>query len=459
MAESFNPYHVWLGIPPEEQPANHYRLLSIRLFETNADVIDHAADRQMAHLRTLQVGKHAEQSQRLLNELATARVCLLDPKKREDYDRQLRAKLAAAMPTAPASVVIGPGGATAAGAASAASAGALPASGSAIVRQPPLRGASAAWGRGNPATAAAARRQATNRKLSYGIAAAAVLVAAIAIGMFAMSRPAAPATGTLVFDWPPAERQGAELTVDGQTQKIALGTDKNPFDLTVPPGRHTLHLTRAGFAPFSQSVELAAGTDRTIKPSWTPVRAVAINSPDPAGIIKSLDPAGAIKSPEPAGAITFPLNEWVDVLRLADISRDVVSGEWSRDGQELRTVRRGIARLMLPVAVDGSYDLDVAFARLNGAGEIRIRLPVGPSACDAEWGMGGTNNGLDSLDWRHVEDDANPTKVFTKELANGRVYRLGIQVRMLPAGAASIDATLDGKSFLPRWEGAHPRSR
>ena len=27
MADDFNPYHVWLGIPPEEQPANHYRLL------------------------------------------------------------------------------------------------------------------------------------------------------------------------------------------------------------------------------------------------------------------------------------------------------------------------------------------------------------------------------------------------------------------------------------------------
>ena len=24
-----DPYHVWLGIPPEEQPPNHYRLLGI----------------------------------------------------------------------------------------------------------------------------------------------------------------------------------------------------------------------------------------------------------------------------------------------------------------------------------------------------------------------------------------------------------------------------------------------
>ena len=95
MADDFNPYHIWLGIPPEEQPANHYRLLSLRLFETNGDAIDNAADRQMAHLRTIQVGKHGDLTQRLLNEVAAARICLLDPKKRAAYDQQLRAKLAA----------------------------------------------------------------------------------------------------------------------------------------------------------------------------------------------------------------------------------------------------------------------------------------------------------------------------------------------------------------------------
>ncbi len=30
---NFDPYHKWLGIPPDEQPANHYRLLGLELFE------------------------------------------------------------------------------------------------------------------------------------------------------------------------------------------------------------------------------------------------------------------------------------------------------------------------------------------------------------------------------------------------------------------------------------------
>jgi hypothetical protein len=54
MAAAFDPYHRWLGIPPADQPPNHYRLLAINLFEDDAEVIEHAADRQMAHLRSFQ---------------------------------------------------------------------------------------------------------------------------------------------------------------------------------------------------------------------------------------------------------------------------------------------------------------------------------------------------------------------------------------------------------------------
>ncbi len=42
--DSFDPYHKWLGIPKKEQPANHYRLLGITVFEPDLDVIEAAAD-------------------------------------------------------------------------------------------------------------------------------------------------------------------------------------------------------------------------------------------------------------------------------------------------------------------------------------------------------------------------------------------------------------------------------
>ena len=44
MPGAFDPYHEWLGIPPEEQPPNHYRLLGIPLFEPDPQVIRHAVE-------------------------------------------------------------------------------------------------------------------------------------------------------------------------------------------------------------------------------------------------------------------------------------------------------------------------------------------------------------------------------------------------------------------------------
>jgi serine/threonine protein kinase len=87
----FDPYYHWLGIAPKDQPPNHYRLLGVELFEEHAEVISNAADRQMMHVRSFQSGKHALASQELLNEIAAARVCLLDPERKADYDTRLRA--------------------------------------------------------------------------------------------------------------------------------------------------------------------------------------------------------------------------------------------------------------------------------------------------------------------------------------------------------------------------------
>ena len=96
----FDPYHKWLGITPKDQPANHYRLLGIDIFESDPDVIANAADKQMAHIRSFQTGQYSAFSQKLLNEIAAAKICLLNPVKKDAYDRQLRQQ-AAAPPPAP----------------------------------------------------------------------------------------------------------------------------------------------------------------------------------------------------------------------------------------------------------------------------------------------------------------------------------------------------------------------
>lgn len=91
----FDPYYKWLGIPTAEQPCNHYRLLGLILFESDVEVIASAADRQMAHIRSFQAGRYSAEAHKLLNEIAAARLCLLDSARKEHYDRGLRQAAAA----------------------------------------------------------------------------------------------------------------------------------------------------------------------------------------------------------------------------------------------------------------------------------------------------------------------------------------------------------------------------
>lgn len=98
---AFDPYHRWLGIPPSDQPVNHYRLLGIALFESESDVIAAAADRQMAHVKQFATGQYRAESQRLLNELAKARVTLLNLQRKAEYDRALERRLTEQRPAAP----------------------------------------------------------------------------------------------------------------------------------------------------------------------------------------------------------------------------------------------------------------------------------------------------------------------------------------------------------------------
>lgn len=86
----FNAYHKWLGIPPEEQPPNYYRLLGVALFEKDRDVIISALDQRQVYLKQKSVGPRGELAEPLLEELHQARLCLLNRLMKAKYDSSLR---------------------------------------------------------------------------------------------------------------------------------------------------------------------------------------------------------------------------------------------------------------------------------------------------------------------------------------------------------------------------------
>lgn len=93
MAKKFDPYAKWFNIPPKEQPPNHYRLLGIERFESDASVIDEAAEARASFLHDVATGPQIAVTQRLLNEVAAARLCLSDEKKKAAYDTALQESL------------------------------------------------------------------------------------------------------------------------------------------------------------------------------------------------------------------------------------------------------------------------------------------------------------------------------------------------------------------------------
>jgi len=238
MAGRFDPYHRWLGIPPKDQPPNHYRLLGLQLFEADADVIESAADQRMAHLRTFQTGKHSPLSQKLLNEVAAAKLCLFSPQKRAAYDELLRQKLperAAEVPAPQAAEPVGP----------------------------ELAGLFAQADRATPAV----RTRVTARKRSAKPAILVALVVATGLVILGLIIRGVLSTGetALLLDWPEDQREGATLKIDGRPYDVE---PSGPLRHRCSPDKHRIVATRPGFQPFVKTVTLEEGRTEIVRPTW-----------------------------------------------------------------------------------------------------------------------------------------------------------------------------------------------
>jgi hypothetical protein len=347
MAESFDPYHVWLGIPREDQPPNHYRLLGIRQFESNRDVIDNMADQRMTHLRTFQTGKNSKHSQKLLNEVAAARLCLLGEKTKQEYDQKLRASLA---PPSGASLAPQPGSPSASQSRRTSAAAAppppLPLSRESLRRTPapPTHGRPASQSvapNSLPAGSSSARRRSLYGPLVGG-SIALIAVIGLGIGYAVMkqheqppsdipspansqtvvsptkgpeqSTPGAPAPAILVFNSGVvgAERGDLKLWVDDKPIPPAAGETR---EFTCLPGQHRIRAIRPGYKPFETVATAVAGQRQPINFEWHSATALQFKWPlaDRQGAVLTID--GRVE-PLDAVDLEFPLSPGPHQIRI-----------------------------------------------------------------------------------------------------------------------------------------------
>ena len=89
MPSEFNPYQALLKINCSQRP-DHYALLGVAVFESDVEAIETAAERRLLFLQNLANSEHLDASQKLLNEVAAARRCLLSPHDKIACDEGLR---------------------------------------------------------------------------------------------------------------------------------------------------------------------------------------------------------------------------------------------------------------------------------------------------------------------------------------------------------------------------------
>ena len=93
MPNSTNPYHVWLGLPPELTSPNYYQLLGIEPTLRDRQLIVEAAKKQLARLKQVDPGKHHAVLEKIQKRVQDAHAVLTHETKRAAYDQKLLAAL------------------------------------------------------------------------------------------------------------------------------------------------------------------------------------------------------------------------------------------------------------------------------------------------------------------------------------------------------------------------------
>ncbi len=391
----FDPYHRWLGISPKDQPPTHYRLLGIDLFEADPDAIDNAADRQMAHLRSVQTGRNSALAQALLNEISAARVCLLDPHKKLAYDEQLRKRMGTALPDAPP---LRP------------DEGVHPP----VPTPPPApRHIVSAERYVGPAPSgslheANSQEKSVLRQLAHiGVGLAAVLLVgsvAYLAGNFLSGRQQqeaeptlpqiageanptdAPKATRIVFDWPESERERAMLRIDGAMFGIP---PSGVFQQKIQPGDHKFVLSRPRYLPIEVSLTFEPGEERHIKPEWRPL----VPESELAGDSATTPSSGStVNSKIPRNARKFGEHYYQFIFAVADWDADRRICE--RLGGHLVVIRNDAEQDFVNAIVSTANGY-VFLGLTRGANQERWRWVDGSELAFAKWRAGEPTNASD----------------------------------------------------------------
>lgn len=226
--------------------------------------------------------------------------------------------------------------------------------------------------------------------------------------------------------------KGAAVSIDGQE----VGTSNDIF--SVSPGQHHVTLQLGDYRTHTSVI--VASKDEITRLEVQLHRKTSDQTP----------------SSEQDSRETGP---WIDLLDSLNLSRDTVNGLWVTDGTSLSCNRRTpgemFMRTMLPISVEGGYDMEVEFVRTEGVHTVAIQLPVADSGCIVHFSShGGRYGGIEYIDGRRLPFNRTANR-SPNPLVNGRTYRMLARVR-INGDWASVEVILDDEPFVS-WEGDSAR--
>lgn len=149
---------------------------------------------------------------------------------------------------------------------------------------------------------------------------------------------------------------------------------------------------------------------------------------------------------------SLPKNEWVEILDLVELPKNLVENHWHWEGTSIVTRQAEHCKsFVIPVEVQGNYELRIRATKLAPGDGLAVSLshPANNSQvvlCCYDGTVSGVNN------INNTGADLNPSRTVTKQLPEGKPFRLLIQVDKR-GDQVQINTTLEN-SRLFRWTGA-----
>lgn len=150
-------------------------------------------------------------------------------------------------------------------------------------------------------------------------------------------------------------------------------------------------------------------------------------------------------------------DEWIEILDLFDLDKRPANGGWYRDGgwvregTSLTSDGRGSNYIAIPVAVTGSYEIEVTYTKQKGWENLNLSLSEPANNAYFQINSRGEMSGIARIDGREQPNQSADWRVPNYPWVNGRPYRVKVTV-LREKDQVAIAADVNGKRYF-RWTG------